>query len=47
MFKHIFTLHKSINTYYLIIFSHYNNKIHGSNKSHMINGKNYYDQNYY
>jgi hypothetical protein len=26
---------------------YYNNKSHGGNKSHMINGKNYYDQNYY
>lgn len=30
-----------IYTYYIIVFSHCNNK------NHMINGKNYYDQNYY
>jgi hypothetical protein len=46
MLKHAFTFHKSINTKYLIIFSHYDDKSHGSNKSHMINDKNYYDHNY-
>jgi len=27
MHKHMSTFHKSINTYYLVIFSHYSNKI--------------------
>ncbi len=37
----LFTLHESTNTYYSIIFSH------NSNKNHMINGKNYFEHNYY
>jgi hypothetical protein len=36
---HAFTFHKSINIEYLIIFSHCDNKSHGSNKSHMISDK--------
>ncbi len=46
MLKQAFTFHKSINIKYLIIFSHCDIKNHGSNKSHMINDKKYYDHNY-